>query len=1161
MNEEDIFHEALAKGTPEERAAYLDAACAGNPEVRASVEALLQANVGASGFLAAAPVAPAATCADGPGATPAEETEACERPGTRIGPYKLVEPIGEGGMGTVWMAQQTEPVQRLVAVKLIKPGMDSKQVLARFEAERQALALMDHPNIAKVLDAGAAPDGRPFFVMELVNGESRPLEAGKTADGQPFFVMELVKGMPITRYCDEHRLTPRQRLELFVPVCQAIQHAHHKGIIHRDVKPSNVLITQYDGRPVPKVIDFGLAKAAGAQLTEQSLHTGFGAVVGTVEYMSPEQASFNQLDVDTRSDVYSLGVLLYELLTGSPPFSCKGPEKAGLLEMLRRVREQEPPTPSTRLSTAEGLLTLAKNRGTEPRRLAALVRGELDWIVMKCLEKDRNRRYETANGLAHDIERYLHDEPVAAGPPSAAYRLRKFVRRHRGPVVAAVLILLALVAGVIGTTAGLLRAEQQRLRAEEGFTKAREAVEHYLAAVTEDPDLRYKQHLHALRKRLLDAAVPFYEWFTTQKPGEAAWEAERGRAYGRLASVRREMGETEAAVKDCDQARSIFARLVADFPTVPAYRHGLACSLHNLGSRLQDLGQQSAAEQAYRRALEIHEQLAADFPTVPGYREDLDAHHHNLGLLLMHSGQELAAEQAFRQALAICEKLVADSPWVSEYRRLLAARHNNLGMLLSRLGQGPAAAQAFRRALAIQERLAADFPTVPVCRQELAHSHNNLGGVLRDLGQRPAAEQAFRRALAIQERLVADFPNVLWYRRDLAKHYSNLGDLLTALGQWLAAERALRRSLEIREQLVAAVPTVPEYRQALASAYSSLGELLEHSGQRSAAEQAHRRALEIREKLVADSPNLPQYREDLAHSHNDLGILLADLGQRSAAEQAHRRALEIREKLVAGSPNLPQYRDGLASSHHNLGLSLTALGQLPAAARAYRRALEIEEKLLTDFPTVPRYRWSLAGSSVDFGHFLRDHGEAEASLAWFAKAIALLAPLVQQEPRLVQERRFLRNAHWGRAQALDKLARHGDAVRDWDQALTLNGVPAAEPFIRRGRALTLARAGEHAKAVAEADFLAEAKDATGATLYDLACICALAATAVKDDARLPEHYAARAVALLCQAVAKGWKDAAHMKKDPDLDALRDREDFQQLLAKLEAKPKESADKN
>jgi serine/threonine protein kinase/WD40 repeat protein len=419
MIEEELFHRALEKPTLAEQLAFLDQVCANQPELRERIERLLRSHRHEDSFLQ-----PEVTT----------DEPAAERPGTVIGPYKLIEQVGEGGMGTVWMAQQTEPVKRLVAMKVIKPGMDSKQVIARFEAERQALALMDHANIARVLDGGTTSAGRPYFVMDLV------------------------KGMPITRYCDEHHLTPRQRLELFIPVCQAVQHAHQKGIIHRDLKPSNVLVALYDGKPVPKVIDFGVAKATGVQLTDATLVTGFGNIVGTLEYMSPEQAEINQLDIDTRSDIYSLGVLLYELLTGSPPFSRKELEKAGMLEMLRVIREQEPSKPSTKLSTAEGLPTLAANRGTEPAKLTKLVRGELDWIVMKTLDKDRNRRYETANGFALDVQRYLAGEPVLAVPPSAWYRFRKFARRNRELVLATSLVLLALLVGIAGTTWGMVRA-------------------------------------------------------------------------------------------------------------------------------------------------------------------------------------------------------------------------------------------------------------------------------------------------------------------------------------------------------------------------------------------------------------------------------------------------------------------------------------------------------------------------------------------------------------------------------------------------------------------------------------------------------------------------------------------------------------------------------
>ncbi len=432
---------AVLDQAPEQREAYLEKICAGDEQLRSNLAVMLKAQAQGDGPLDRAAFREEQTAA---------YDKVSEVPGTVIGPYKLLEQIGEGGMGTVWMAQQTEPVKRLVAVKLIKAGMDSRQVIARFEAERQALALMDHANIARVLDAGTTSAGRPYFVMDLV------------------------KGMPITRYCDEHHLTPRQRLELFIPVCQAVQHAHQKGIIHRDLKPSNVLVALYDGKPVPKVIDFGVAKAAGQQLTEKTLVTGFGNIVGTLEYMSPEQAEINQLDIDTRSDIYSLGVLLYELLAGSPPFSRKDLEKAGMLEMLRVIREQEPSKPSTKLSTAEGLPTLAANRGTEPAKLAKLVRGELDWIVMKALEKDRSRRYETANGFAMDVQRYLADEPVQACPPSAGYRLRKFARRNRSGLSVAGLGLFFLV--LLGSGAGWAWRDRAA-RAAEQTTHLERAVE------------------------------------------------------------------------------------------------------------------------------------------------------------------------------------------------------------------------------------------------------------------------------------------------------------------------------------------------------------------------------------------------------------------------------------------------------------------------------------------------------------------------------------------------------------------------------------------------------------------------------------------------------------------------------------------------------------
>jgi serine/threonine protein kinase/formylglycine-generating enzyme required for sulfatase activity len=522
-----LFLQAAALDDPAARAALVDERCGGDAALRDRVHALLAANDRAEEGAATASLGPGA----GDPAPTADFPGKDERIGAVLaGRYKLIEAIGEGGMGSVYMAQQTEPVKRPVAVKVIKAGMDSKAVLARFEAERQALAMMDHPNIAKVLDAGTTDGGRSFFVMELV------------------------KGTPITRYCDEHRLTPRQRLELFVPVCQAIQHAHQKGIIHRDIKPSNVLVALYDDRPVPKVIDFGVAKAAGQSLTEQTLMTGFGQIVGTPEYMSPEQATLNNLDIDTRSDVYSLGVLLYELLTGTTPVDKKSLGKAALLEILRMVREVEAQRPSTKLSTLDALPSVAANRGTEPAKLSRLMRGELDWLVMKALEKDRTRRYETANGLARDIQRYLADEVVEARPPSVGYRVRKLVRRHKGQVIAASLVLFGLFAGIVGTTWGLFEAkrsaksewlakldaqdkeklaDEQRKAAEAEAAKAKKARD-FLVSLFELSDHNSQRGIMTARQLLDHAEQRIPNEFADQPESRAEVLAAIETAYAKM---------------------------------------------------------------------------------------------------------------------------------------------------------------------------------------------------------------------------------------------------------------------------------------------------------------------------------------------------------------------------------------------------------------------------------------------------------------------------------------------------------------------------------------------------------------------------------------------------------------------------------------------------
>jgi serine/threonine protein kinase len=874
LPEELIFLQALEIPSAAERAAFLDRACGPNQALRAEVEELLRAHERSGDLLDLLDDLPATA-----------DLPASEGPGTVIGPYKLLERIGEGGMGTVWMAEQTEPIRRRVAVKVVKEGMDSRQVLARFEAERQALALMDHPHIAKVLDAGRTPAGRPYFVMELV------------------------KGQPITTYCDEKCLGVRQRLELFGDVCRAVQHAHHKGVIHRDLKPSNVLAAPYDGRPVVKVIDFGLAKATGQRLTEQTLFTGFGAVVGTLEYMSPEQAEVNNQDIDTRSDIYALGVLLYELLTGSTPLTRQRVKEATLLEMLRAIREEEPPRPSTRLSDSkESLPAISAQRQSEPAQLTKLVRGELDWIVMKALEKDRNRRYETANAFALDVQRYLADEPVQACPPSAGYRLRKFVRRNKGPVLAAGIVVFLLVAGIVGTTTGLLRAlaaEQKtdkaltRLTAEQektqaALTSARQALDTLTEDVVEKMFARQPE-LDAAQKAFLRKVLSFYETLTRQvgRSAEARWLQAKG--HFKVASLRGLLDESRQAVRGYRRAAALLERLAGEFPEVAKYRHSWANTQANLGLLLAQQGKDAAAEKAFRRGIALQRKLEKDLPKVPRHRAELADKYGGLAVLLERQGKFGEAAKAYQAAVGRLEKLAAGPGAIPPYRQSLAYGRSGLAGLLRKQGKNAAAEKLYRRALTVQREHRDRFPNQPSLRRQLADSYHGIAIVHARQHRGRKAEAAFRKALALRQQLAEDYPNVVRYRRELARLYLDLGSLLRSRGKKGVAT-ALRSALVQWQHLAAKSPQVPDYQNELAATLGKLATLSLQGRDFATALSLLKQARPHNRAALAARPRHPYYRLCYRNNLQALARTYAGLGDHArlatAAQERARYAVD-----------------------------------------------------------------------------------------------------------------------------------------------------------------------------------------------------------------------------------------------------------------------------
>jgi serine/threonine protein kinase/Tfp pilus assembly protein PilF len=1037
MNEREIFIAALEQESPADRRAYLDRVCQDDLGLRGRVEELLGAHDRAGSFLNRPIVAPGPTGDYTPGGgrqagaisseTSDPEAESGALSGRTIGPYKLLQQIGEGGMGTVWLAEQSQPVHRQVALKIIKAGMDSKQVLARFEAERQALALMDHPHIARVLDGGATDGGRPYFVMELVKGQS------------------------ITRYCDEQRLTPRQRLELFVPVCQALQHAHQKGIIHRDVKPSNVLVAPYDGKAVVKVIDFGVAKATGQRLTGKTLFTELGAVVGTLEYMSPEQAELNNQDIDIRSDVYSLGVLLYELLTGTTPLTRERLKQVAFGEMLRLIREEEPPKPSTRLSSTDELPAVAARRGVEPRKLSGLVRGELDWIVMKALDKERGRRYESASAFAADLERYLADEPVQACPPSAGYRLRKFVRRNKGPVLAVSIIVLLLVAGFVGTTTGMFWA----LAAERQAVGERDQKEKALRQVITERD--QKEEARRLTRQALNT--------TTDEVLEDL-----------LAHQEQVSDQHREFLKKLLAFHAAFA---ADGAKDLVGRESRMDGFFRVGRLRQFLGQVKDAELAYGDALVLQKQLVKDCPDRPDFRRSLAFTYNYLGILQRHTGRPEEAEKTFLASLALHKQLVADFPKQPEFRHYLAGTYINLGILQVATGRLLDAEKSYREALGIQKQLATDFPTTPDFRRDLAKGQSNLGILLRDTGRPEDAENAYREALTLLKQLVDEFPTSVLFRQGLALTLNNLGILLGNMARLDEAEKVYRDAVVLQKQMAAQLPTRPDIHRDLAQSLNNLGSLVRRIGRLEEAEGAFRAALAIARQLTDDFPYHQEFPQELARTLNNIGLLLVERKKYPEAKESYREAMDLHKKLAADFPSISEHQNELASTLVNLAIVHNHCQEFAAAVLLVEQARPYHQAALKTGPRSPVYQEAYRTN-------LRVLAWSQVGLADHARLAAVAHDL----------------AH-------------------------LDFNPAYDSFVA-------------------------------------ACYLSLCTTLVEKDTRLNEtrrqelaqNYADQALALLRQAVAHGFKDAAKIKRVSELEPVRAREEYRKLLAELEGKAKE-----
>jgi tetratricopeptide (TPR) repeat protein/serine/threonine protein kinase len=1100
----ELFLKALELRGPVERRQYLDEACANDAALRAEVESLLAASARAGHFLESPVVGLAATAGEvrvGVRATATvDEPQLVERPGTVIGPYKLLEQIGEGGFGVVFMAEQTDPVRRKVALKVLKPGMDTGQVVARFEAERQALALMDHPNIAHILDGGA------------------------TASGRPYFVMELVKGIPITAFCDQNHLPVRARMELFVSVCQAVQHAHHKGIIHRDIKPSNVLVTVHDTTPVVKVIDFGVAKALGQELTDRTLFTGFAQMIGTPLYMSPEQAGQSGLDIDTRSDIYALGVLLYELLTGTTPFARERFKEVSYDELRRIIREEEPPKPSTRISTLGQVATsISTQRKSDPKRLSALLRGELDWVVMKALEKDRSRRYESASAFAADVERYLHDEPVLACPPSVAYRVRKFAKRNRTALVMVAALALAVLvaaasigwmlrdrearaaedelretarlaevarqAGASLNTARTLMAENKPVSASQQLAKARTQLGQDAAALP-----RLAADIHALAaalnrftqfQELMDLG---YQAETTPTAASAVaagdkeptallpvarnWERHSARAVPFLLKALALYGVLERA----DWTTSLEGGLLGK-DQVQQIRRGAYEALlwlaDDSGRRQQEhpSGRQLAPKLAVEQALVyLARAETAHPPTTAFYVLAAKCQQVLGGKEATRANQQLAATT--QPTMAVDHFLRGQDAYyikdkATAIREFQAALHLEpshywslmlLGYCLTDLGQGPedftAGVVAFTGCVLKRPEHAYAYYCRGLASEKLSHYDEALADFSKAIVLEPKLAPAWcsrgsvYATLGQLDRALADLNDAIKLDPKLARSWNNRSNV------YLKLSRPDRALADLNE----AIEVDPKYAQAWANRAMVHRKL----GQPDKALADYTKAIALDSKFVLAWYYRGVLRFEELHQYDKAAAdftMAAKLAPKNAAPWQSRgmahQALGQLEKALADFTRALDLDSTLVQAWYDRGILYRKLGQSDKALADYTQVIKLNPKHAMAWTN----RGIIYGEQRQFERALADFTQAiEADpklvLAWYNRASLFADDLHQYDKALADFTRAveldpkMQKAWFNRAGVHDKLGQPDKALDDYSQAIELQPKHAMAWFNR-----------------------------------------------------------------------------------------------------------------